>query len=674
MGTIRKLSAGMINKIAAGEVIERPASVVKELVENGLDAGATRIEIAIEKAGRERIAVVDNGRGIASDELELALSPHATSKIAETDDLFTIESFGFRGEALASIAEISQLTLQSRPEGALEGAMLRTNGPAPEPVTPCGMAKGTAIEVRNLFFNTPVRRKYLKSDSTEFGHISDAVIRLAIPNRSVHFILRHNGKISLDLPPTERIGERIGKIFGGNISARLISVNHQADGVRIYGYVGHPDLSRSNASMQYLFMNRRYIRDKALQHALAQGYRGLMTAGRYPVAFLMIELASDRVDVNVHPTKMEVRFLEPQRIYSGFLSAIREKFLQTDLRSRPALDSADNVCDDNPFGSANDSSPQSGLDSGQSERVRQSTLDWARHGVTNLSGSRPRPSGPSLGSHGAGSPPAFKPFSYSSDFDSSTPKRESVGAGFEPDDNLGDMGSLGKNSELDVPTSPRTFESVWSELRCESQNRDNGEFRQCGLAQGEMRPLVQIHRKYLVFQTETGMALVDQHALHERILYERIKRQMTAGELAVQRLLVPETVDLGPIEAACALENRALFADFGLLIEPFGGNTVLISGYPAIFSRLSATEIFLTLLPIVAQKQGASDRTDLLEAMMHQTACKAAVKGGDALGAEAMGELLRLADEELHTDHCPHGRPTTLLFTIAEIDKMFKRT
>ena len=672
MGTIRKLSAGMINKIAAGEVIERPASVVKELVENGLDAGATRIDITIEKAGRERIAVVDNGRGIASNELELALSPHATSKIAETDDLFAIESFGFRGEALASIAEISQLTLQSRTEEALEGAILRTNGPTQEPVAPCGMAQGTAIEVRNLFFNTPVRRKYLKSDSTEFGHISDAVIRLAIPNPNVHFILRHNGKISLDLPPTEKMGERIGKIFGGDIAARLIAIDHRAEGVRIYGYAGHPDISRSNGSMQYFFMNRRYIRDKSLQHALAQGYRGLMTVGRYPVAFLMIELASDRVDVNVHPTKMEVRFLEPQRIYAGFLSAIREKFLQTDLRSRPALDSSNDVCDDDPFGPADDSSPQSGLDSGQSERVRQSTLDWARHGGTGSSGEKaPRPSSPAPANYPAGSFPAFKPFSYKSDFYSPAPGPDQGGNEVETDspldsiDNAGDLGS---------PPSPRTFESVWSEMRDESQNGEIGDFRGAGLAQGEVRPIVQIHQKYLVFQTDAGMAVVDQHALHERILYEKMKRQMAAGELTVQRLLVPETVDLGPIEAACALENRALFADFGLLIEPFGGNTILISGYPAIFSRLSAAEIFLTLLPIIAEKQGESDRADLLDSMMHQTACKAAVKGGDALGAEAIGELLRLADEELHTDHCPHGRPTTLLFTITEIDKLFKRT
>lgn len=688
MGTIRKLSAGMINKIAAGEVIERPASVVKELVENALDAGATRIEISVEKAGRERITLVDNGGGIASDELEMALSPHATSKIADTDDLFAIQSFGFRGEALASIAEISQLTLQSRPKEAVSGAMIRSDGSEREPVAPCGMAPGTSVEVRNLFFNTPVRRKYLKSDATEFGHISEAIVRLAIPNTDVHFILRHNGKTVYDLPPTEKIGERVGKIFGSEVGSRLISVDHHSEGVHIFGYVGHPDLSRSNAGTQYFFLNRRYIRDKSLQHALTQGYRGLMTVGRYPVAFLMIELAPDRVDVNVHPTKMEVRFLEPQRIYAGFLSAIREKFLQTDLRSRPALDeSSENVegIESPRFGAANDFSPQSGLDAESSERIRQATLEWAKRGGDANGTDTATPAEPSYrggGNAGRGITPRFsgavrpfKPFgSANRPFDSAEKPFGFAGSSRTDSErsfregNLKKEGNLGDFSDA-LP--PKTFDSVWSDAAFrEGKAAESGS---SGRTSGG-RPVLQIHQKYLVFETESGMALIDQHALHERILYDKIKAQMSEGTLSVQRLLVPETVDLGPIEAACALENQAIFADFGLLIEPFGGNTILISGYPAIFERLAPTEIFLTLLEIVSQKGAQAERSDLLDSMMHQTACKAAIKGGDTLREEAMAELLRLADEQIHADHCPHGRPTVLLFSTTEIDALFKRT
>ncbi len=282
MATIRQLTPSMINKIAAGEVIERPASVVKELVENALDAGARRIEVVFERAGRDLISIVDDGSGIEPDQLLLALSSHATSKIAEVDDLFSIRSFGFRGEALASIAEISQMTLKSRTTGSNEGALLRAEGEKREPVIPCGMAPGTAIEVRNLFFNTPVRRKYMKSDVTEISHISEAFLRLALPNIDVHFSLKNGSKRIYDLPATDSFLDRIRRCYGDEIADALIPVDYtgsEAGQVHVHGYVSHPDLSRGNAGMQYLFLNRRFIKDKTLQHALQQGYRGLLTTG-----------------------------------------------------------------------------------------------------------------------------------------------------------------------------------------------------------------------------------------------------------------------------------------------------------------------------------------------------------------------------------------------------------
>ena len=296
MPEIKILPPSLINKIAAGEVIERPSSVVKEIVENALDAGAKKIEIDIEKAGSDLIRVSDDGCGMRPEQLKLAVTQHATSKISETDDLFRIGSFGFRGEALASIAEVSQLVVRSCAEGAEHGAELRVEGgkPLSEPA-PCGMRRGTTIEVRNLFFNTPVRRKFLKGALTEFGHISEAVVRLAIPNTDVHFVLRHNGRIVYDLPPSAGMRERISRAFGPEFAAKLIPIEAEGEGVRISGYIGHPDLTRSNYSCQYFFLNRRFIRDKSLQHALVQAYRGMLMVGRYPVAFLDLPSCVDGI-------------------------------------------------------------------------------------------------------------------------------------------------------------------------------------------------------------------------------------------------------------------------------------------------------------------------------------------------------------------------------------------
>ena len=665
MAGIRLLTPSMINKIAAGEVIERPASVVKELVENSLDAGAGRIEVTVEKAGRDRLMVVDNGRGIAKEELLLALSPHATSKISEADDLFSICSFGFRGEALASIAEISQLTLQSRTPGEVEGTRIEAEGQKRSQPVPCGMAPGTSIDVRNLFFNTPVRRRYLKTDTTEFGHICEAFIRLALPNTDVHFLLRHNGRVVYDLAPAgqgtsakDPFLTRIEQIYSHEITGRLLPIDFSNELLTIRGFVGHPDLSRTTASMQYFFLNRRWIRDRALHHALQEAYRGLLTVGRCPVAFLMIELDPNLVDVNVHPAKLEVRFLQPQMVYSGFLGAVRQKFLQTDLRSRPAQAPENSPCD--PGAEEAPSEPRASVSPGP--------------GILSLTRT---PSSPGRSAAIAPAPPRTSAPTYPP---AQTPKRrfdEDRGDGEESFDTL------------------RRRAVAWARQGTGGQDDSGGaafaqaaqpepflpEAREEGFARDEETPnlpalaeVIQIHQKYLVFQTETGMALVDQHALHERILYEKLKRKLCVGALDAQRLLVPEMVELSAVETALALENCDLFEKFGVSIESFGGRTISISSYPAILEKLGPRDIFLTLLAVLSKKGKETERADLLEEMMHQSSCKAAVKGGDYIDRDQIAELLKLAREEARTDHCPHGRPTTLLFSLQELDRLFKRT
>jgi len=326
MQDIHRLPPGVVNKIAAGEVIERPASVAKELIENSIDSGATRIDVSVGTGGTEYIRVTDNGCGIAADQLPLAIASHATSKIADADDLFRVETLGFRGEALASIAEISQVVLKSRAADQAEGATIEVGGGIATEVSPCGVPAGTSMEVKNLFFNTPVRRKFLRSTQTEMGHVSEAFARIALAHPHVHFTLRHNERAVHELPPADPWTERIARMFGEELAAKLIWIESEDQSVRLCGYVAHPSQSRGNQKMQYLFLNGRHIRDRALQHALREAYRGLLTVGRFPICFLRLRMPPEMVDVNVHPAKLEVRLLDGGRLYSQVLGTSARDF------------------------------------------------------------------------------------------------------------------------------------------------------------------------------------------------------------------------------------------------------------------------------------------------------------------------------------------------------------
>ncbi|MEL7334865.1 MAG: DNA mismatch repair endonuclease MutL, partial [Planctomycetota bacterium] len=353
MPIIRQLPSNLINQIAAGEVIERPASVVKELLENSIDAGARRIEVTIEGGGTELIRIADDGCGMVKDQLPLAATQHATSKLPDDDSLFHVGTLGFRGEAIASIASVSHMRIRSKPRPETVGSYveglqsppedtdalamgheLEIRGGVMHPIVPCGCPTGTVMEIRNLFFNTPVRRRFLKKPQTEQGHTTESFIRLALANPHIHMVLQNNTKIVHDLPPTERWSERIEAFFGKEIAQALISVDSDDGQVRIWGYACDPSVSRGNTKMQYLFLNGRCIRDRALQHALGQAYKGLLMTNRQPVCFLQLEMPPDLIDVNVHPTKMEVRFTDSGAIYGRLLQTLRHKFLTSDLTAR----------------------------------------------------------------------------------------------------------------------------------------------------------------------------------------------------------------------------------------------------------------------------------------------------------------------------------------------------
>lgn len=618
MPPIHKLSQSLINKIAAGEVIERPASVVKELMENAVDAGATRIDVSVTAGGSEMIRIVDNGHGIESAQLPLAVASHATSKLSTVDDLFNVGTLGFRGEALASIAEISRLAIRSRTADAPGGAEIEVVGGDVSEVTPCGCPPGTTIEVRNLFYNTPVRRKFLRKPQTELGHISEAFTRIALPAPSVHFTLRHNDRLVFDLPAVTSWPERIGKILGKQIAEALIPVESADGDVRIAGYAAHPGQSRSNNRMQYLFLNGRHIRDRSLQHALGEAYRGMLMTGRFPIAILALEMPVELVDVNVHPTKLEVRFQDSGRIYSQLLSTLRTKFLSSDLTTR--VETPD------------DTDPSGAHDDQEADRIRQQVVDWAKGEVE-----------------------AWRPAS----------ERKEASVSDAPF----------RSGPSPAPLSLNRLDQSWvepvdSDLPAEASPPQTNS---AGLGGYRHAKALQIHNRYLVSESRDGVMIIDQHALHERILYEQLRRRIDEGPVESQSLLVPEPVDLPPAEAAAAMEHQELLARLGLRIEPFGGDTLLVSSYPAMLSSVSVPEVLRGLLEPLMSGGKEPDSRDMLDELLNTIACKAAVKAGDRLTPEEIDSLLDQCHLVDDPHHCPHGRPTALVFSREELDKKFKR-
>ena len=668
MPTIRQLPIGLVNKIAAGEVIERPASVVKEMLENSIDAGATHVELVVEGGGIELIRISDNGFGIPSDQLELAVAPHATSKLHSSDDLFDVKTLGFRGEALASIAEISHLTLRSRTSESDSGYELSVKGGEKEPIRPCSGPIGTTIEIRHLFFNTPVRRKFMKTSQTEMGHVTEAFTRIALAYPQVHMVLSNNDRVLHDLLPSDRWSERIRAFFGDEVADSLISIDQRDERVVIHGFVTDPSVSRSNNRMQYLFLNGRYIRDRSLQHALGEAYRGLLMVGRMPVCFLHVQVDSKTVDVNVHPTKVEVRFEDSGAIYSRLLHSLRHKFLNSDLVAKIRTPTASPSLMPTL---ADATMPHTTSHHVTNDSSGSNLLNWAK-------------------SNAAVAIPDFRPFQGFNSPGLATANRPSAKLDdpfYAPEPSHLDLPSLAPQRQYPVgpETLPAAASQPWSAnaaialadpeptepdgtpptRRAEFARDIDGSHKQLGF---------QIHNRYLVTQDESGMVIVDQHALHERILYEQIKTKVMSKSLERQRLLVPESVTLTANEAAAAVDSRETLAEIGIEVEPFGGDAVLVTSYPAMLAKMHPAEMLRQVLEPLMAGGKRPDARDLLDELMNMIACKAAVKAGDRLSPAEITALLEQRQCYQDTHHCPHGRPTALFFSREQLDKMFKRT
>ena len=587
---IGALPSVLINQIAAGEVVERPASVIKELAENSLDAGARRIEITVEQGGVKRIQVRDDGSGIHPDDLALALSRHATSKLQSLEELERIASMGFRGEALPSIASVSRLTLTSTTAGAAQGFAITPDGE----LRPAAHPQGTTVDVRDLFYNTPARRKFLKTEKTEFGHIEQLVRRIALARYDVAFTLAHNQRPVLQLNTadndTGRL-QRIARVLGEGFVDNSLAFEHEAAGLRLWGWVGLPAFSRSQADMQHFFVNGRMVRDKLVTHAVRQAYQDVLYHGRQPAYLIYLELDPVMVDVNVHPTKHEVRFREGRLVHDFIFRTLHRVLAETHPR-----ESADVM----------QREPQVAAGSSQAGQpaVLQSSLGL---------GVRERP---------AAWQAAFRMQQPAPAPAEEAPSGEAPGHGGMPP---------------------------------------------LGFALG------QLHGVYILAQNAEGLVVVDMHAAHERITYERMKTALEEERLRSQPLLVPVSVHVSPREAELADEQRDWFGRLGMEIDRLGESTLVVRSMPVYLQGADAERLLRDLLSDFAMYGNSNRISEEINAILSTMACHGSVRANRKLTLDEMNGLLRDMERTERSDQCNHGRPTWMAWSLGDMDKWFRR-
>ncbi|HET7267634.1 MAG TPA: DNA mismatch repair endonuclease MutL [Oleiagrimonas sp.] len=613
MPTIRPLPPDLVNQIAAGEVIERPASVVKELVENSLDAGSKRIEVDIEAGGARLIRVRDDGAGIAADELPLALASHATSKIASFDDLEHVATMGFRGEALASVASVSRFALTSRPDGSDMAMRVEVSaGQAREPC-PAQHPRGTTIEVRDLFHNVPARRKFLRTERTELGHIDDLVKTLALANPGIEFRLAHNGKpLRLYKPAHDEAAAlaRVAEVLGPEFPERSLRVEQSGAGMRLSGWVGLPTASRGQADQQYFFVNGRMVRDRVVTHAVRQAYADVLYHGRHPVFVLFLELDPAGVDVNVHPAKHEVRFREQRLIHDFLFRNLHEALADTRAGSVTSL----------PAGAMP-----------EAMRAPPATATHAE-----------APGMPMRGSGGGGG-----------NWRGQSPL--SLGIRDQP---LADYAALAGPGEP-ARSAPATLDAATAP--------DDADVPPLGYA------LAQLKSIYVLAENAQGLILVDMHAAHERITYERLKAGRTSCNLRSQQLLVPLTIAVSSREAAAAEEYAESLAEWGLELSRSGPSSVVARRIPSLLEGADVSELTRDVLGELSEHGHSRRLQELENELLSTMACHGSVRAGRRLTVPEMNALLRDMEATERSGQCNHGRPTWVQLRLDELDRLFLR-
>ncbi|GAB2797145.1 DNA mismatch repair endonuclease MutL [Halomonas shantousis] len=687
---IQVLDPRLANQIAAGEVVERPASVVKELVENAIDAGSRRIEIELESGGARLIRVRDDGSGIAQDDLPLALARHATSKILSLEELEEVASLGFRGEALASISSVSRLELISNAEEDPRGGWrVVAEGRQMEPrVSPAPHPRGTSVLVRDLFFNTPARRKFMRTEKTEFGHVEEAFRRLALSRYDIGWVLRHNQKTVHQLRAGDdqhAMERRVAGLLGSKFLDNALHLDLEASGLRLWGWVGLPTHSRAQADQQYFFVNGRVVRDRLVAHAVRQAYRDVLFHGRHPVFVLYLELDTRVVDVNVHPTKHEVRFRDGRLVHDFLFSSLHRALAQ--VRPNESLRSEEPAPGD---ASSSVSEPQTGAaPAGGVDAPRWQQQPMALHSRYD-EGREPRPNAARVREFMAGyralhpdhEEQLLTPQSPSSATqgpawgEGQSASRPGDGALAEPGAALRSGSDTADfpipdsavTAERDVAAVPGPDATVIPESDATAiPEPDATQAPPLGYA------VAQLHGVYILAQTARGLVIVDMHAAHERITYERMKRQVHGGALDAQPLLVPVSLAVSGGEVETAEREREAFARLGVELDVAGPETLLVRQVPALLGQADVEPLIRDMLGDL-ERFGRSDRFEVhINELLASMACHGSIRANRRLTTPEMNALLRDMERTERSGQCNHGRPTWTEMSMAELDKLFLR-
>ncbi|MFT6757020.1 MAG: DNA mismatch repair protein MutL [Chitinophagales bacterium] len=604
MGKIQLLSPRLANQIAAGEVVERPASVVKELIENCLDAGASRIDIDLELGGTRQIKLRDNGSGILKEDMPLALSRHATSKIKNLEDLEGVESLGFRGEALASIASVSRVTLTSSTGG--EGWKATVDGREMDvDVAASAHPQGTTIEVRDLFFNTPARRKFLRTEKTEYNHVAETVKRQALSRFDAAFQLRHDGKVIYSLKQADTLAEkqrRVAAVCGSAFMDQALSVEAEAMGLRLSGWVALPTFSRSQADLQYFFVNGRVVKDKLVTHAIRQAYRDVLFHGRHPAYVLYLELDPKVVDVNVHPTKHEVRFRDGRSVHDFLFRALHKAL--ADVRPDKQLPA--------------------------SELAQQAMVS------------------------------------------EQAPLQQNMGLGYQSAPITGVNEKIAAYQNLHQPAGSMSASSGFAAQpsaipTMEEMSAGNAEIPPLGFAIAQLKGI------YILAENANGLVVVDMHAAHERIIYERMKHARDQQGIQAQPLLVPQTIAVSDREASCAQEHSEVFSGLGFMVERMSEESLVVRQVPVMLASANVEQLVRDVLSDILMLQSSDRIVASMDEILSTMACHGSVRANRQLTIPEMNGLLRDMEITERSGQCNHGRPTWTQMSLSELDKLFLR-
>lgn len=669
MGKIVLLDETTINQIAAGEVIERPASVVKELMENSIDAGATSITVEIQNGGIKKIKIIDNGSGMKEDDLEFAFERHATSKIRKAEDLTTVKSMGFRGEALASIASIAHVEMISKTEDESIGHKIVLEGGNVLEKEEVGTKTGTTITISNLFYNTPVRYKFLKKDFTEAGYIEDAVTRIAIANPNIAIRLINDNKTIIQTPGNGDLKTVIYGLYGKDITDNLIEAKYELEDIKVEGLVGKPEIARGNRTYQMFFVNKRFIKDKTLSSAIEQAFKGLLPIGKYGVVILELDIDPSKIDVNVHPTKLEIRFQEEQKVFKAVYYAIKEALLKGDITRNSETPSIGGIVEEKNLVNAEPKQivgvqEQEKNLTNIEEQKEQSVIEKPQsHGLFDMFRKKQEVFIKNQTENAieqifnrAGKE------EYRTEEKQDNNDKSNIEYKEGTDDDFDKMYSKAFGTEIKNEDKTPKIENV-SLFEDSEEYKQIKAYKYCG----------SIFSTYLIIEIDNEAYIIDQHAAHERIKYEQIKKNFySSNESDSQMMLLPDIINLTHKEKDIVKENTELFKKAGFIFEEFGENTIRLIGVPAMCMDMDTKELFTEILDAIGTVAitAVQEKEDKFIATV---ACKAAVKANRELSKEEvdslMSELLKLPNPFT----CPHGRPTAIKMTKNDIEKKFER-